>query len=235
MKPFATALFLGALALNSHPAAADDKPDLSDPIRKVSYAIGVDIARNLTNQDLGLDPRLVAAGISDGYAGKVAVPAEELQKTLMEFQKTMQTKMQAKAESAGAGNKQAGAAFLAENAKKDGVKTTASGLQYKVIKSGSGRSPTRSDTVKVNYHGTLIDGTVFDSSVERGEPIEFGVGQVIAGWTEALQLMKEGDKWKLFIPSDLAYGPRSMGPKIGPNSTLIFEVELLAVKSGGGK
>ncbi len=121
--------------------------------------------------------------------------------------------------------------FLAANAKKDGVKTTASGLQYKVIKSGTGKSPKATDTVKVHYHGTLIDGTVFDSSVERGEPVSFPVNGVIPGWTEALQLMKEGDKWQLFIPSKLAYGERGAGAKIGPNATLIFEVELLAVET----
>jgi FKBP-type peptidyl-prolyl cis-trans isomerase FklB len=124
----------------------------------------------------------------------------------------------------------AGEAFLAENAKKEGVKTTASGLQYKVIKSGTGESPKPTDTVKVHYHGTLIDGTVFDSSVQRGEPISFPVTGVIPGWVEALQLMKVGDKWQLFIPAKLAYGARSPSPLIGPNSTLIFEVELLGIE-----
>jgi len=123
-----------------------------------------------------------------------------------------------------------GESFLAENAKKEGVKTTASGLQYRVIKSGTGPSPKLSDGVKVHYHGTLIDGTVFDSSVERGEPISFPVSGVIAGWTEALQLMKVGDKWKLFIPARLAYGEQSPTPKIPPNSALIFEVELLGIE-----
>ena len=124
----------------------------------------------------------------------------------------------------------AGTTFLAENAKKEGVKTTASGLQYKVIKSGTGESPTLSDTVKVHYHGTLIDGTVFDSSVQRGEPISFPVGGVIPGWVEALQLMKVGDKWQLVIPAKLAYGEQSPSPAIPPNSVLIFEVELLGIE-----
>lgn len=123
-----------------------------------------------------------------------------------------------------------GEIFLAENAKKEGVKMTASGLQYKVIKSGTGESPKPTDTVKVHYHGTLIDGTVFDSSVQRGEPISFPVTGVIPGWVEALQLMKVGDKWQLFIPARLAYGEQSPSPKIGPNSTLIFEVELLGIE-----
>jgi FKBP-type peptidyl-prolyl cis-trans isomerase FklB len=123
-----------------------------------------------------------------------------------------------------------GAAFLAENAKKDGVTTTASGLQYKVIKSGTGESPKLSDTVKVHYQGTLIDGTVFDSSIQRGQPISFPVGRVIPGWVEALQLMKVGDKWQLFIPAKLAYGDQSPTPAIPPNSVLIFEVELLGIE-----
>src|SRR5712671_3477227 len=123
-----------------------------------------------------------------------------------------------------------GAAFLAENAKKEGVKTTATGLQYKIIKSGTGESPKPADTVKVHYHGTLIDGTVFDSSVQRGEPISFPVTGVIPGWVEALQLMKVGDKWKLFIPAGLAYGANSPSPQIPPNSVLIFEVELLGIQ-----
>ena len=124
----------------------------------------------------------------------------------------------------------AGATFLAENAKKEGVKTTASGLQYKVIKSGMGESPKLTDAVKVHYHGTLIDGTVFDSSVQRGQPITFPVGGVIPGWVEALQLMKVGDKWQLFIPAKLAYGDQSPSPVIPPNSVLIFEVELLGIE-----
>jgi FKBP-type peptidyl-prolyl cis-trans isomerase FklB len=124
----------------------------------------------------------------------------------------------------------AGEAFLAENAKKEGVKTTASGLQYKVLKSGTGESPKLTDTVKVHYQGTLIDGTIFDSSIQRGQPISFPVGGVIPGWVEALQMMKVGDKWQLFIPANLAYGENSPTPAIPPNSVLIFEVELLGIE-----
>jgi FKBP-type peptidyl-prolyl cis-trans isomerase FklB len=127
-------------------------------------------------------------------------------------------------------NKQQGEQFLAANAKKPGVKTTASGLQYLVLKEGTGKKPEPGDTVVVHYHGTLIDGTVFDSSVDRGEPASFRVNRVIRGWTEALQLMKEGSKWRVFIPSKLAYRQRAIPPKIGPNETLIFEIELLEVK-----
>jgi FKBP-type peptidyl-prolyl cis-trans isomerase FklB len=123
-----------------------------------------------------------------------------------------------------------GETFLAENGKKEGVKTLASGLQYKVVKAGTGKTPKATDTVKVHYNGTLVDGTVFDSSIQRGEPASFPVNQVIAGWTEALQLMKEGDKWQLYIPAKLAYGEQGAGGKIGPNSTLIFDVELLSIE-----
>ena len=140
-------------------------------------------------------------------------------------------KMEVKQKSAGEKNIKDGEAFLAANAKKEGVKTTASGLQYKIIKSGKGKSPKATDSVKVHYHGTLVDGTVFDSSVDRGEPITFATNEVIPGWTEALQLMKEGDKWQLVIPGKLAYGERSPSPKIGPNSTLIFDVELISVET----
>ena len=143
----------------------------------------------------------------------------------------MMAQMETKQKAAGEKNLKDGEAYLAANTKKEGVKATKSGLQYKVLKEGKGKTPKATDSVKVHYHGTLIDGSVFDSSVERGEPISFPVGGVIAGWTEALQLMKEGDKWQLVIPSKLAYGEQGPGGKIGPNSTLIFDVELLAVEA----
>ena len=127
-------------------------------------------------------------------------------------------------------NKEAGQKFLADNGKRAGVTTTASGLQYEVIKAGTGNKPAATDQVKVHYHGTTIDGSVFDSSVDRGEPVTFGLGQVIKGWTEALQLMPVGSKWKIYIPSELGYGEQAAGPKIKPNSTLIFEVELLSIE-----
>ena len=150
---------------------------------------------------------------------------------LTKLRQELTAKAEAKSKAEGEKNLKEGKAFLAANAKKDGVKTTATGLQYKVLKSGTGASPQKTDTVKVHYHGTLIDGTVFDSSVQRGEPITFPVSGVIPGWTEALQLMKVGDKWQLFIPSSLAYGELSPpGSKIGPNSTLLFEVELLGIE-----
>ena len=148
----------------------------------------------------------------------------------MAFQKDMMAKQEAKAKAAAEKNSKDGEAFLAENKKKDGVKSTASGLQYKVIKAGDGVMPKGTDTVSVNYKGTLIDGTEFDSSYKRGEAATFPVSGVIKGWTEALQLMKVGSKWQLFIPSNIAYGERGAGGEIGPNATLIFEVELLSIK-----
>ena len=179
---------------------------------------------------MDIDQKALTQGLADALAGKPALDPSEVQSTLMKFQQEMMSKQQAKMQVEGEKNLKDGDAFLAANAKKDGIKTTASGLQYKVVKSGTGASPTAADTVKVNYEGTLIDGTVFDSSIKRGEPASFPVNRVIPGWTEALQLMKVGDKWKVFIPAKLAYGERSPSPTIPPNSTLIFDVELLSIE-----
>jgi FKBP-type peptidyl-prolyl cis-trans isomerase FklB len=209
---------------------AQDKPDLTNPKQKTSYAIGVDIATGLKGQQIDIDGKALAAGINDTLAGKPALSQQELGDALNKLQQDMMAKANAKNQIDAALNLKMGTEFLAANAKKDGVKTTASGLQYKVISSGTGASPTKTDTVKVHYHGTLIDGTVFDSSVQRGEPITFPVGGVIPGWTEALQLMKVGDKWQLFIPANLAYGEQRWSDKIGPNTALIFEVELLGIE-----
>lgn len=219
-----------ALAMMVGSIGAQEKPDLKDPKQKASYAIGVDIGNNFKRQNLEVDPKALAAGFADAYAGKPALSEAELRQVMDEFRKEMMEKMQATAKSAGEKNLKEGEAFLAANAKKEGVKVLESGLQYKVIKAGAGKTPKLTDRVKTHYHGTLLDGSVFDSSVERNEPATFGVNQVIPGWTEALQLMKEGDKWQLFIPSKLAYGERQAGPKITPNSTLIFEIELLSVE-----
>jgi FKBP-type peptidyl-prolyl cis-trans isomerase FklB len=153
-----------------------------------------------------------------------------MKEVMMQFRQQLMQKVHAQAKVDGEKNAKSGETFLAENAKKEGVKTTASGLQYKVVKSGTGKTPKADSKVKVHYHGTLANGEVFDSSVERGEPVTFAVNQVIAGWTEALQLMKEGDKWQLVIPSKLAYGERGAGGKIGPNAVLIFDVELLEIQ-----
>jgi FKBP-type peptidyl-prolyl cis-trans isomerase FklB len=205
--------------------------ELKDLKQKASYAIGAEIAANLKQQEIEIDPQALAAGVADALAGKMKLTDAELKEVMNTFRTETMAKMESRQKVAGEKNLKDGEAFLAANAKKEGVKATASGLQYKVSKSGSGKSPKATDSVKVHYHGTLLDGTVFDSSVERGMPITFPLNGVIPGWTEALQLMKEGDKWTLYIPSKLAYGERGPGGKIGPNSTLIFEVELLAIEA----
>jgi len=223
---------MAALAALTGSTLAQEKPDLKDPGQRASYCIGVDIGNNFKRQGIEVDAKALAAGFADAFAGKPALTEEEMKKALDEFRTSMMAKMQAKQKSDGEKNLKEGEAFLAANAKKEGVKVLPSGLQYKVIKSGNGKTPKATDTVSTHYHGTLIDGTVFDSSVQRGEPASFGVSQVIPGWTEALQLMKEGDKWQLYIPAKLAYGERQAGPKIGPNSTLIFDIELLSIQGG---
>ncbi len=209
---------------------AQEKIELKDARQKASYAIGMDIGSNFKRQELDIDTKALAAGLADTLTGKTQLTEVEAKQVLNEFQTQLRTKMEAKQKTDGDKNAKEGETFLAANAKKDGVKSTASGLQYKVLKSGTGKTPKASDTVKVHYHGTLVDGSVFDSSVQRGEPATFAVNQVIPGWTEVLQLMKEGDKWQVYIPSKLAYGERGPSPKIGPNSTLIFDVELLSIE-----
>jgi FKBP-type peptidyl-prolyl cis-trans isomerase len=188
-----------------------------------SYAIGADIGRGLKSQGLDLDLTLVARGIADAMTGnKMMMTEKECQATMMELQQVQFAKISDK-------NKKEGAAFLADNKKKEGVKALPSGLQYKVIREGKGATPTAGDAVTTHYRGTFLDGTEFDSSYRRNEPATFPVKGVIKGWTEALQLMKVGDKWQLYVPSDLAYGPQGRD-EIPPNATLIFDIELLDVK-----
>lgn len=191
----------------------------------LSYSIGILMGQNLKQQGFDdIDPSSMADAINDVLNGKdLKVPKDEAQALVNKF---AQEKAAAKAAEARGGGEQ----FLAENGKRPEVTTTATGLQYEVLKSGEGATPGPTDKVKVHYHGMLVDGTVFDSSVDRGEPISFPVNGVISGWTEALQLMKEGDKWKIFIPYNLAYGERGAGAQIPPYAALIFEVELLAVE-----
>ncbi len=198
---------------------------------KFSYALGMKMGANLHKQNVPVDPAIFQRGMKDGLAGgKTLLTDEEAQSAIMDVQKEMREKQQAKMKEEGEENKKTGDAFLAQNKSKDGVKTTADGLQYKVITQGTGPTPTANDTVSVNYRGTLINGTEFDSSYKRGQPASFPVSGVIKGWTEALQLMPVGSKYQIFIPSDLAYGERGAGADIGPNSTLIFEVELLSIQ-----
>jgi FKBP-type peptidyl-prolyl cis-trans isomerase len=197
---------------------------------KVSYAIGKQVADNLTRQSLDVDPDVLMKGLKDELAGKSLMTDAEAHTTMSQLFAELRAKQEEKMKEAGEANKKEGEAFLAANKSKEGVVTTPSGLQYKVIKQGTGPKPTTSDTVVCNYRGTLIDGKEFDSSYKRGEPATFPVGGVIKGWTEALQLMPVGSKYQLYIPSELAYGERGAGPDIGPNTTLIFDVELLSIQ-----
>lgn len=198
---------------------------------KLSYALGMSMGHNFKGTGIKtLNSADFAAGVASVYDGvKPEMTFDEAKRIVNEYFAKLEAEMQAEAAKQGEVNRKNGEAFLTENAKREGIKVTESGLQYEVLESGKGDSPKASDNVEVHYTGKLIDGTVFDSSEERGVPASFGVTQVIPGWVEALQLMHEGDKWRLYIPSDLAYGPNGAGGVIGPNMTLIFDVELLRV------
>ncbi|MFH1716194.1 MAG: FKBP-type peptidyl-prolyl cis-trans isomerase [Planctomycetota bacterium] len=202
---------------------------LKTEMDKVSYIIGTQIARNFKTQDIEVNVETLAMGLKDALEDKtLALGNDEMQKVYAGFQARMRAKQAAKQAEEAAKNAAAGSAYLEANKTKEGVKVLPSGLQYKVITEGTGKSPTAEDKVKTNYRGKLIDGTEFDSSYKRDKPLEISVNGVIKGWTEALQLMKEGSKWELYIPADLAYGSRPR-PGIPANSTLVFEVELLEV------
>lgn len=199
--------------------------------QRLSYIVGENMAHQLKNDGLDLDTDAIALAINDVMAGNPSrLTDAEKRSTVEQVQKESQERQMAMQAEQSAKNKTAGVAYLAENAKKTGVETTASGLQYKQLVAGNGAKPTTSDRVKVHYRGTLIDGKVFDSSYDRGEPIVFPVTGVIAGWIEGLQLMNVGSKFELTIPSNLAYGAHGSGPVIGPDATLIFEVELLGIE-----
>ncbi len=198
---------------------------------KFSYALGMKMGANLHKQSVPVDANILARGLKDGLAGaKTLLTDEEAQAAIVEVQTDLRKKQQEKMQVDGAANKKEGESFLAANKGKEGVVTLPSGLQYKILKEGTGPKPTATDSVVCNYRGTLINGTEFDSSYKRGQPATFPVTGVIKGWTEALQLMPVGSKWQLFIPSDLAYGERGPAPEIGSNATLIFEVELLSIE-----
>jgi len=224
MKRFIVIVSTSVLALSVF--GQEKSPQLKDQKDKVSYSIGMQIGFNLARQKVDINADILAAGIKDALANKPQLTPDQVKDVMAQFEKDMEQKQKELGEK----NKTEGAKFLEENKKKPDVKTTASGLQYKLIKDGTGAQPKATDMVTVNYRGTLIDGTEFDSSYKRGQPATFPVNGVIKGWTEALQLMKAGSKYQLFIPANLAYGERAMGPDIGPNSTLIFEVELQDVK-----
>ena len=213
------------------PAAAAASSELKDVKTKASYAIGLTIGRSMKKQGVDIDAKLLAKGLMDVFSdSKPLLTDKEVEAVIEEFQNEINAKLAAAAKVASEKNKKDGEEFLAANKKKEGVQTLPSGLQYKVIKEGNGKTPKATDEVTTHYKGTLIDGTEFDSSYKRGQPATFPVDGVIPGWTEALQKMKVGAKWQLFIPSNLGYAERGSPPVIGPNSTLIFDIELLEVK-----
>ena len=228
-KPKAPAPKAGAAKTAAAKSAATTA--LKTPKDKFSYALGMNLGASLHKQSVDVDPNIVAQGLRAALAGgKTLLTQEEAQAALTEVQNELRKKQQEKMQVAGEANKKEGEAFLASNKAKEGVVTLPSGLEYKILKEGNGPKPTASDSVVCNYRGTLINGTEFDSSYKRGQPATFPVNGVIKGWTEALQLMPVGSKWQLFVPSSLAYAERGAGGDIGPNATLIFEVELLSIQ-----
>jgi FKBP-type peptidyl-prolyl cis-trans isomerase FklB len=205
--------------------------DLDNQKKKVSYAIGLDIGKNFKERSMDLDMEILIQGLRDAQGGgQPLLSAEEIQKVMTQFQQDMMKAEQTKRMGQAQVNKAKEEAFLLENAKKPGVKVLPSGLQYVVLSTGTGPMPKLTDTVKVHYRGTLLDGSEFDSSYKRNQPAVFPLNGVIKGWTEALQLMKVGSKWQIFLPASLAYGEQGAGQVIGPNATLIFEVELLSIE-----
>ncbi|MDF1677999.1 MAG: FKBP-type peptidyl-prolyl cis-trans isomerase [Legionellaceae bacterium] len=198
---------------------------------KVSYSIGSDLGKNLKRQGIKINPAVFAKGMEDGMSGgKLLMSEDEMKQVLSDFEKEMMNKRASEFNQKAEENKAQGEAFLKENKSKAGVVTTASGLQYKIIKAGNGAKPTKEDTVTVEYTGRLLNGEVFDSTEKAGKPVSFRLTQVIPGWTEALQLMPAGSTWEVYIPAKLAYGSRNVGGAIGPNETLIFNVHLIEVK-----
>jgi FKBP-type peptidyl-prolyl cis-trans isomerase FklB len=218
-------------AAAARPAVAVTKATFGNSNDSLSYSIGYSIAQSLKQQKLtDINTTVMAQAVSDALKDRpLAINEGQMQTLMMNYMQQQQMSRMAEQSKAAEGNKKIGAAFLAENKTKAGVQTTASGLQYLIEKEGTGAKPTATDRVKVHYTGTLLDGKVFDSSVQRGTPAEFGVTEVIKGWTEVLQLMPVGSKWKVFIPSDIAYGDRGAGADIGPGATLVFDIELLDI------
>ncbi len=222
---------LGLLATQALAAQETPAPAVTTQQDKLSYAVGVQVARNLKQQGLELNADVFIRGLREALAGgTLRLTEEEMQTVLTAFQDELERKQADARKAAAEKNAKDGAAFLAANKAKPGVVTLPSGLQYKVLKTGEGRKPVASERVECHYRGALLNGTEFDSSSRRGEPAVFGVSAVMPGWTEALQLMPVGSKWQLFVPADLAYGARGFPPQIGPNATLVFEIELLAIK-----
>ncbi len=215
-------------AYASSPAAA---VALNNDMDKLSYSIGVDLGKNFKKQAIEINPSVMAQGMQDAIKGSPLILSEQQMKdVLAKFQKDLMAKRTADFSKKAEENKSKGQAFLNQNKDKEGVVTLASGLQYKIIEKGNGAKPNSEDTVTVEYTGKLIDGQVFDTTEKRGKPATFKVSQVIPGWTEALQLMPAGSTWEVYVPSDLAYGARSVGGPIGPNETLVFKIHLISVK-----
>lgn len=230
--PAAKASQTSATKTAQSPASKSQSPlVLTTDKDKTSYALGLSIGKGLHRDSVEVDPKIFLRGLEDAMAGgKTLLTDDEAQAAMTALQNDLRKAQGERMQQAAEKNKAAGEAFLAANKTKEGVVTLPSGLQYKILQEGTGPKPTASDSVVCNYRGTLIDGTEFDSSYKRGQPATFPVGQVIKAWTEALQLMPVGSKWQLFIPSELGYGARGAGADIGPNATLIFEVELLSIK-----
>jgi FKBP-type peptidyl-prolyl cis-trans isomerase FklB len=221
-------------ATPKHAPDAKAHQGLTTDKEKQSYAIGMNLGENLKSQSVDIDPNLLLKGMKDSMAGgKTLLTQDEEHATLMALQNGLRKTMMDKMQKVGEKNKTEGAAFLAANKSKPGVVTLPSGLQYKILQAGTGPKPASSDSVTTNYKGTLIDGTEFDSSYKRGQPATFPVTGVIKGWTEALQLMPVGSKWELYVPASLAYGDKAASPILGPNATLIFDVELIGIKDKG--
>ncbi len=224
-----------SLALVGAPAAAQEAPAVPDSLAaRASYSIGFNLGRNLAAQGIEIDFDMITRGVADGGSGaEPLITVAEMEAAVGELQKRVAAAQAERARVLGEKNREEAAAFLASNGARPDVVTTPSGLQYLVLSEGSGPQPSPEDRVRVHYTGTLLDGTKFDSSVERGEPVAFKLDGVIPGWREALPLMKVGSKWKIFVPAELAYGERGAPPVIGPSALLIFEVELLAIEEGG--
>jgi FKBP-type peptidyl-prolyl cis-trans isomerase FklB len=230
MKIKLVAASIMALSMSTAFAAAD-ATSLATDKEKLSYSIGADLGKNFKSQGIEINTEALAKGMQDGMTGSQLVLTEEqMKEVLNKFQKDLMAKRSAEFNKKSEENKTKGEAFLTQNKTKAGVTVLPSGLQYKVIETGKGAKPGKADTVTVEYTGTLIDGTVFDSTEKTGKPATFQVSQVIPGWTEALQLMPAGSSWEIYVPSGLAYGPRSVGGPIGPNETLIFKIKLISVK-----
>jgi FKBP-type peptidyl-prolyl cis-trans isomerase FklB len=230
MKMKLVAATIMGLAVSTAMAAAD-ATSLATDKDKLSYSIGADLGKNFKNQGIDVNPEALAKGMQDGMSGTQLILTEQQMKdVLSKFQKDLMAKRSIEFNKKAEENKSKGDSFLTNNKAKSGVVVLPSGLQYKIIESGTGSKPGKKDTVTVEYTGTLIDGTIFDSTEKNGKPATFEVSQVIPGWTEVLQLMPAGSTWEVYVPADLAYGPRSVGGPIGPNETLIFKIHLVSVK-----